>query len=112
MKDLFKPEHLYGRILQYMYNQPDKRFDLTHLQDQFKGDATYLATVLRWLTSDTLIVEDEDFTVPIYRISYTGFRFIRELEDSYEAKRNALWANRISISALIVSAIALIWDLC
>jgi|GEM_PF-2260631 DNA-binding PadR family transcriptional regulator len=96
---MFKKQHVYGKVLLYLYNNPDKRFDVTYLHEQFpKVAPTYLKTVIDWLDKDGLIIKETETYRDIYRISYQGFAFINDLKH----KRQSRNINSIAIIAACV----------
>ena len=114
MGKFFKPEHVYGQVLEFLYDHPDKRFDLKHLQQQLKCDPTYLKTQLESLAEDKLIFVSADLVNtktggnhPTYGLAYQGFRFVSELENIHSAKSHSITANRISVLALLVALVGL-----
>jgi hypothetical protein len=108
---MFKKGHIYGEILLYLYEHPQNRCSLRDIGENIsKSTNSYLLDVIDWLISDELIIREKfqvkDSDPPmqyinVYRISYTGFTFIKDLKE----KRNSTIFNSISIGFACLSVI-------
>jgi hypothetical protein len=104
---MFKKGHTYGEILLFLYKNPEYRYELEAIKERVSEvDITCFTDVMIWLLTDELIVYEKNFPiendpvfVEVYRISYKGFTFIKDLKE----KRNSRIINSITIGVACLS---------
>ena len=98
---LFKKGHIYGEILLFLYNNAEYRYELLRIKESISDvDIKHFYEVINWLLADNLIVtevysieNEPELDLDVYRISYQGFTFIKDLKE----KRSSRIFNSISI---------------
>lgn len=107
---MFKKGYTYGEILLYLFNNPGIRCD----EDDIKENITLVSDdhfndVIKWLLEDNLITTEsynkahlpDVVTIDVYRISYHGFTFIKDLKE----KRATRFTNSMAIIIACISII-------
>lgn len=101
---LFKPEHLYGQILELMYNNPGHVFTLKELNEIYTGQAFNLSEELDRLALDRLVVKtpitNNSFS---YRISHEGYVFVNSIENTNKTLSTSQWSLKVSLAAIAIT---------